>query len=76
MMDNHRVLPEIQRASYLVPVLTPATALAQSTTEEVHDSAHCESAVKPEFDTAGKFRQTQTKLNRVGQNLTQIRNFN
>ena len=43
-MDAHVVLPEVQRAAYSVPLLTPTSALGRSTAEEVHDMCYGESA--------------------------------
>ena len=42
--DNHVVLPDIQRAAYSVPLLSPTSALGRSAAEETHDMCHGESA--------------------------------
>ena len=43
-MDNHVVLPDIQRAAYSVPLLSPTSALGRSAADETHDICHGESA--------------------------------
>ena len=41
--SSFEVVPEVQRAAYSVPLLSPTTALGTSTAQEVHNMAHSES---------------------------------
>ena len=39
-MNEHVVLPDIQRAAYSVPLISPTSLLGRSTAEEVHNMNH------------------------------------